>query len=160
MTNTSLEGTTAKAIGETIRDARVRLDMTKAEAARRAGVSRRTWHEVEEGTRPASSAETLALFDQVLGFDEGTLFAMTSRSTNRRIEGLRQQAIDLVKLMSSDDLELFVASRGQETVSAQLADLQHQLVALRQELAPRIEEAARDAGDTVPRGGSGRQRRT
>lgn len=133
MTTTSLDGI-AKAIGEQIRDARLRADLTKAEAARRAGVSRRTWHEIEEGTRPASSAETLVQFDQVLGFPEGTLFAMTARSTSIRIEGLRQQAIDLVKLMSSDELETFVSSKGAQTVQSMIAGIERELIELRSQL--------------------------
>src|SRR4029453_2636957 len=131
MTNTPLDGV-AKAIGDEIREARVRLDMTKAEAARRAGVSRRTWHEIEEGTRVASSAETLALFDQVLGFDDGHLFSMTSRSATARIETLRRQGREILKLMSSDELQAFVETEGRETINSQLADMRQELAELRQ----------------------------
>lgn len=155
MTTTSLDGT-AKAIGETIRDARLTKDLSKSEAARRAGVSRRTWHEIEEGTRPASSAETLVLFDQVLGFPDGTLFAMTGRSANAHIEGLRQRAIDLVKLMSGDELEAFVDSNGAQTVTSMIAGVEHELAELRAQLgAPRDGRVGSDNGTARPRGRRG-----
>ena len=70
-------------IGAMIRRARLAKDMTKADAARAAGVSRRTWHEIEEGQRVGTTARTLACFDQALGFDEGTLWALTSRPAER-----------------------------------------------------------------------------
>jgi len=110
------------------------MDLTKTEAARRAGVSRRTWHEIEEGQRATSSAETLAQFDQVLGFPEGTLFGMTARSEHLQVESLRQRAIAMVRLMSTDELQVFVESHGAETVQALLAKLEADIAGLRREV--------------------------
>lgn len=136
MTTTALGGQ-ATAIGLMVRDRRIALDLTKAEAARRAGVSRRTWHEIEDGLRATSSAETLAQIDQVLGLPDGTLFAMTSRSAHDRVEALRQQAIDVIRLMSSDELQVFVDTHGVDTVQSLLARLEAQVEGLRRDVAGR-----------------------
>lgn len=120
-----------------IRERRIGLDLTKAEAARRAGVSRRTWHEIEDGLRATSSAETLAQIDQVLGFPEGTLFAMTARSAHDRVEALRAQAIEFVRLMSSDELQIFVDTHGAETVGTLLGRLEANIESLRRDVAGR-----------------------
>ena len=60
-------------LSELIEERRVKLGLTKAEAARRAGVSRGTWHEVESGKRTQTLAGTLALFDSALEYRQGTL---------------------------------------------------------------------------------------
>jgi transcriptional regulator with XRE-family HTH domain len=111
----------------------VALDITKSEAARRAGVSRRTWHEVEEGLRAHSTAVTLAQFDQALQLPEGTLYAMTARSSNYQIEALRQRAIDLVRLMTTGELEAFVRSNGTRTVWDAIQQMERDIAELRGE---------------------------
>lgn len=125
------EADAAKHIGDTIRDARVARDLSKAEAARLAGVSRRTWHEIEEGQRPTPGATTLACFEQVLGIDEGTLYAMTPASVTNRVETLRRQAIEMVKRMSADDLDVFVSSQGVDTLRSTLNEMRATLNELR-----------------------------
>jgi len=59
---------------ERLRELRYQLGMTKAEAARWAGVSRRTWHEAEEGPPEQLAvsddgaraiAEMIALFKEI-----------------------------------------------------------------------------------------------
>jgi len=61
---------------ERLRDLRMHLGMTKPEAARLAEVSRRTWHEAEEGPpkqhdadddRARAVAEMIALFKEING---------------------------------------------------------------------------------------------
>jgi transcriptional regulator with XRE-family HTH domain len=136
VTTTQLGGT-ASAIGLTIRERRIALDLTKAEAARRAGVSRRTWHEIEDGLRSTSSAETLGLIDQVLGLPDGTLFAMTARSAHDKVEALRAQAIEMVRLMSSDELQTFVDCHGADTVQTLLGKLDASIESLRREFVGR-----------------------
>lgn len=120
-------------LGEYVRERRVALDITKSEAARRAGVSRRTWHEVEEGLRAHSTAVTLAQFDQALQLPEGTLYAMTARSSNYQIEALRQRAIDLVRLMTTGELEAFVRSNGTRTVWDAIQQMERDIAELRGE---------------------------
>ena len=144
VTTTQLGGA-ASAIGLTIRERRIALDLTKAEAARRAGVSRRTWHEIEDGLRSTSSAETLGQIDQVLDLPEGTLFAMTARSAHDKVEALRTQAIELVRLMSSDELQVFVDTHGSETVQTLLARLDASIEGLRRDVAKRPVRRAPDA---------------
>lgn len=56
-----------------IEERRLQLGLTKSEAARLAGVSRGTWHEVESGKRVNMLADTLNLFDKALGYERGTL---------------------------------------------------------------------------------------
>jgi transcriptional regulator with XRE-family HTH domain len=116
-------GVTSLSLADFIRNRRVELDITKSEAARRAGVSRRTWHEVEEGIRITSTAVTLAQFDQALQLLPGTLFSLTTRSVNRQAESLRQRAHDLVRAMTTDELEYFISHRGTETVPQLLREL-------------------------------------
>lgn len=145
MTTTAQLGGAAESIGEYVRERRLALDLTKAEAARRAGVSRRTWHEVEEGTRPTSSAETLSLFEQVLDIPPGTLFAMTPKSEHARVEALRARAVALVRLMSTDELELFVESHGVDTLQSMLRQLAVDVAALRDGAGPQPRTRARRA---------------
>jgi transcriptional regulator with XRE-family HTH domain len=127
-------------LGQYIRDRRVALDLTKSEAARRAGVSRRTWHEVEEGQRETSMAVTLNQFDQALQLPEGTLYAMTARSASRQAEALRARAVELVHLMTTDELEFFVESHGHQSVRDMFDQLRADIAELRdaqQALPPR-----------------------
>lgn len=64
---------TPRTLGEVIEDRRQQLGLTKSKAARLAGVSRGTWHEVESGKRTHMLADTLNLFDKALGYERGTL---------------------------------------------------------------------------------------
>lgn len=129
----SIEPTTETGVslGNFIRDRRVALDITKSDAARRAGVSRRTWHEVEEGTRATSTAVTLACFDQALQLPEGTLYAMTARSASQQVETLRHRAIELVRAMTTSELEAFVESNGAQTVRGMFEQLRADIAELR-----------------------------
>lgn len=121
-------------LGDFIRERRITLDISKAEAARRAGVSRRTWHEVEEGTRSNVTQLTLSQIDQALQLEEGTLWAMTAHSGNRQIESLRQRSIDLIRKMTGDEMQVFLDSEGTGTIRSVLAGLQAELAALQAEL--------------------------
>jgi len=60
-------------LGGIIEDRREELGLTKAQAARIAGLSRSTWHEVETGQRTQTLADTLNLFDKALRYPRGTL---------------------------------------------------------------------------------------
>ena len=76
-----------------IRQRRTFLDLSRSEAARRAGLSRRTWCDVEDGVRPNAALTTLSQIEQVLQLPEGTLYAMTGHSGNRQLEKIRQKAL-------------------------------------------------------------------
>jgi transcriptional regulator with XRE-family HTH domain len=116
MTNVHLDD--AQAIGRLVRSRRLALDMTKSEAARRASVSRRTWHEIEEGQRSTTTAETLVLFDQVLGLEEGFLLAMTAKGRNAEVEQLRRRLAELARHMTSDELrQLVERAEGRRTAT-------------------------------------------
>jgi transcriptional regulator with XRE-family HTH domain len=67
----------ATALGAIIEQRRLELGLTKSEAARLAGVSRGTWHEVEAGRRSNMLANTLNLFDKALGWERGRLHELT-----------------------------------------------------------------------------------
>jgi DNA-binding XRE family transcriptional regulator len=114
-----------------IRRRRIELDITKAEAARRAGVSRRTWHEVEAGDRTTSTAVTLAQFDQALQLPEGTLWRLTASSTLQAADDLKRRAVALVRSMSYAELEYFVAHKGTETLIAKVDAMANELRQLR-----------------------------
>lgn len=60
-------------LSEMIEERRLQLGLTKSQAARLAGVSRGTWHEVESGKRTNMLADTLNLFDKALGYERGHL---------------------------------------------------------------------------------------
>lgn len=98
-------------IGEFIRERRLALDLTKSEAAQRAGVARRTWHDIEDDKRTATEL-TLRQFDQALQLPEGTLWAMTAQSANQQIEALRQRAVTIVYGMTTGRLQEFVETSG------------------------------------------------
>lgn len=155
VTTVQLTNGLASLVGETIREARIALDLNKADAARRAGLSRRTWHEVEEGQRTTTTVETLTQIEDVLGIEPGTLFALTGAPQIARIEQLRGRAVDIVKLMSGDELEVFVNSEGAETLRAKLlaemADLRAQIEEVRREVVPPISPPRRrNPGDREP----------
>jgi DNA-binding XRE family transcriptional regulator len=50
-------------IGQIVEQRRLDLGLTKAAAARRAGVSRGTWHELESGHRPNMQPDTMHQID-------------------------------------------------------------------------------------------------
>lgn len=62
-----------RSLGALIKNRRLELGLTKSEAARRANVSRGTWHEVENGTRTNMMPDTLLLIDGALNWEPGTL---------------------------------------------------------------------------------------
>ena len=148
MTTVHLTNGLASMVGETIREARIGRDLNKADAARAAGLSRRTWHEVEEGQRTTTTVETLTQIEDVLGLEPGSLFAMTGTPQLARAEQLRSRALDIVRRMSGDELEVFVASEGAETLRAKL-------LAEMADLRAQIEEVRRDVGTTPRRGRTG-----
>jgi len=76
---TSQTAAITPSLGEIIEERRLELGLTKSEAARRAGVSRGTWHEIESGRRAQMLAGTLALFDSALSLERGTLRRLSTR---------------------------------------------------------------------------------
>jgi transcriptional regulator with XRE-family HTH domain len=160
MTATNID--TRAAIGEFIHRRRLALDITKSEAARRAGVSRRTWHEIEEGQRSMSSAETLALLDQALQQEEGTLYGMTSKPLDKRVEQLRRQAVDLISSLSLAELELAVdtmTTSSAGSIRADLDELRQTLEQLTAEFAAvRTAIAEPSSGEPAPRSRAGARR--
>lgn len=148
-------------IGALIHAQRVRLDLSKSEAASRAGVSRRTWHEIEEGQRPGPTAQTLSLFDQVLELEPGTLFAMSTKGANREIEQLRQRAAALISTLGLIELQTLVeqaedAAAGDMRLA--LASLRGDLDALRAEVRSLIQASGGDQGSR--QGGRSRRPRS
>lgn len=110
-------------LAEYIHRRRVELDLTKAEAARRAGLSRRTWHLVETGERTDSTAVTLSQFDQALQLPEGTLWELSAKSTIQAAKTLRQQAIALVRSMNDSELRFFIEHNGAESLQSKVDEL-------------------------------------
>lgn len=144
-------------IGAFIHAKRVGLDLSKSEAASRAGVSRRTWHEIEEGQRPGPSARTLAQLDEVLGLAPGTLFAMSTKGASFEIEQLRQRAAALISTLGLVELQTLVEQA--EDVAAgdfrsDIAKLRDDLDALHKDVTALIEAKSDGRGR-----GSGRSRR-
>jgi transcriptional regulator with XRE-family HTH domain len=93
-------------LGEMIEERRLSLGLTKSEAARLAGVSRGTWHEVETGKRKNMLADTLNLFDKALNYDRGTL-NRASRQPKATAQATAYQAASFIShTHGDDDLEL------------------------------------------------------
>jgi DNA-binding XRE family transcriptional regulator len=72
-------------LGKLIEERRHQLSLTKAEAARRAGINRGTWHDAETGTRTTMMPDTLNLIDLALQWEPGTLYRMTRPETQADI---------------------------------------------------------------------------
>jgi len=128
--------TDAVALGAFVRDRRIELDLSQSEAARRAGVSRRTWCEIEGGQRPRPSALTLNQLDQVLELTEGTLWSMTQQSSVRQADALRQRAINIIKSWTTEELLVFIESQGTETLRSMISKLM-ELRGEREPVSPR-----------------------
>lgn len=143
-------------LAEFVRARRVELDMTQNEAAQRAGVSRRTWAEIERGTRTSSTELTLSQIDQALQIPEGTLFRMTAQSLLNRAEKLRRQAHEMVRSMGIEELEYFVSHRGVGTVAEALVELRQGQVQLLKDLAELTKGPSDD--DRRPRRATARRR--
>jgi transcriptional regulator with XRE-family HTH domain len=124
-------GTADEPTGQIIHDRRVFLDLSKNEAARRAGVSRRTWHEIEEGRRLRVSELTLRQIDQILGFEEGTLWATMKPANQPSIEALRTEAIGLLRMMTAPELRDFIEDcQGTSTLRAEVAAMRAELAVI------------------------------
>lgn len=98
-------------LGAIIGERRESLGLTKSEAARRAGLSRGTWHGVESGQRTNMLAGTLDLFDQALAWERGTL---RSLSSGRRVAAGDQTAgrrrlVELAATMTPEQVQTVVS---------------------------------------------------
>lgn len=139
-------GSVVAPVAETVRKRRVELDLTKAEAARRAGVSRRTWTEVESGARTTSSAVTLAQFDQALQLPEGTLWRLTAESALQVAQDLKRRAHAIVEAMSVEDIDYFVTRHGADTIAQRLDEMAEELRQLRESQQLIERELTREPG--------------
>jgi transcriptional regulator with XRE-family HTH domain len=138
MTLVSLTNGMAEAVGATIRQARIGLDQTKADCARAAGLSRRTWHELEEGQRLTTTVETLTQIEDVLGLEPGALYRMTGEPQYAEAEALRARAWEILQRWSVDDLQHWIETEGVESFRASVrADID--------ELRRQIADVQRDA---------------
>jgi transcriptional regulator with XRE-family HTH domain len=73
MAKAGQDDTDAKRLGAAIENERLKLGLSKSEAARRAGVSRTTWIDIENGRRANSNKTTLQLLEKALQLDRGAL---------------------------------------------------------------------------------------
>jgi transcriptional regulator with XRE-family HTH domain len=92
-------------LGRYIEQKREDLGLTKAAAARAAGVSRSTWHEIEAGRRLNILAETLHKFDRALGLDHDHLRRKLNPppEPDGESDDPRWTLVKLVMAMSADD---------------------------------------------------------
>src|SRR3982750_1873684 len=119
-----------------IEERRLSLGLTKSEAARLAGVSRGTWHEVETGKRTNMLADTLNLFDKALAYERGTLnkdsrprpkntptFISHTHGDDEDLE-LRMQLIRLAMTMTGEEVRrtLHLVDECREWVRAELSN--------------------------------------
>lgn len=68
-------------LGEVIRNRREQLKLSQVAAAKRAGISRSTWIELEAGVRPEPQSSTLDRIDTALDWKPGTLRSLVGRTT-------------------------------------------------------------------------------
>jgi transcriptional regulator with XRE-family HTH domain len=130
-TTTTPATNAASLIGNTIREARERLGLTKTEAALSAHISRKTWHELEAGVRDAPHRPTLQRVEQALDMEPGTLYAMSGTAANAEVEALRQRAVRLVRIMSSDELVEVIDRFGPDATAREIAELRAEVARLR-----------------------------
>ena len=98
-------------LGEIIEARRLELGLTKSAAARLAGVSRGTWHEVEGDKRTNMLADTLNLFDVALRWDRGTLRRISrplATSTPNDDSALRQRLATYADTLSIEQVRRIV----------------------------------------------------
>lgn len=114
--------TTAE-IARTIRLRREQLDMTQTVAAQQAGLSRRTWNEIENGHR-RPKPETVTAIETVLSMPAGTLAGLEAAQPTDELVALRRELVDMVNLLGTrEELEnarLDITRRRLEALQARL----------------------------------------
>lgn len=113
---TSQTAATTPSLGEIIKERRLELGLTKSEAARRAGVSRGTWHEIEADRRAQMLAGTLALFDSALSLERGTLRRLSTRGQRPGADLLFEAEVPTTKTLiahsHTPDVEIYTTDNA------------------------------------------------
>lgn len=104
-------------LGMLIEERRHQLKLSKVAAAKRAGINRGTWHEVENGTRTNIMPETLSLIEAALEWEPGTLFKL-----------MHPQTADVV-ISQPDGTVTIVEGRTTRVEQSPSAAMRHQLIA-------------------------------
>jgi transcriptional regulator with XRE-family HTH domain len=106
---------TADELGTVVRNRREQLKITQSEAARRAGLGRTTWIEIEQGKRPQALPATLDRIDEALEWEPGTLRSLLGRTTPgaanyayASTNALRQELIAFSSTLSGAQVEQVV----------------------------------------------------
>jgi transcriptional regulator with XRE-family HTH domain len=127
---------TSAMIARTIRLRREQLDLNQTTAADQAGLSRRTWNEIENGHR-RPKADTLARIEAVLVMPEGSLAALEVVQPTDELMALRRELVDMVQLLSTrEELEnarLDITRRRLEALQARLKQYEQEASSARQD---------------------------
>jgi transcriptional regulator with XRE-family HTH domain len=94
-----------KRLGQDVRDARIALEISVREAARRSGVARNTWQHLEDGTRVTQDTKYEGV-QRVLGWPTGEIV--------RRLESYQEDrplTDQEIRRMTFDDIGRYAARR-------------------------------------------------
>jgi DNA-binding XRE family transcriptional regulator len=103
-------------LGQRVEARRIELGLTKSAAARRAGVSRGTWYEVETDRRQDLHPDTYFAIDRALEWDRGTARAHAQPSSFAEVE-----------MAAPTDAE-----RMPSSIAAQMTELHRRMAAIEQ----------------------------
>lgn len=121
-------------IAQTVHHLRKQLRLTQADAAHLAGISRRTWSDVELGVRRSSDA-TLDKIDVALKQEPGTLRALSSEPSHEDLKAMHRELVDMVAKITDReqlrDVLKFVTQQQLDALKARLAEYDHDSVAAR-----------------------------
>jgi transcriptional regulator with XRE-family HTH domain len=90
-------------VTEMVRRRRIELGLSQADAAKQAGISRRTWSEIELGHR-SGSKETLDAMTAVLQLPDSALeVSVVPLSADAELVALRRQVIEMVGTLTLEE---------------------------------------------------------
>lgn len=112
-----------KRLGNAVRSRRETLGLTQRAAISAAGITEKTWIEVEKGTRGARQPLTLAAIDRALHWPAGTCRQIS--------EGGRVPNVAVVSEADRDEVRIGELEAERARLSAQLADIAAQIGQLR-----------------------------
>jgi transcriptional regulator with XRE-family HTH domain len=123
-------GVASARIPQAVRERRKQLELSQAQAAKEADVSRRTWSDVETGRRHGN-AESLAKIERALKMPAGTLTALDDDPIADECDRIRAELIDMMSsLVTREDLEqtrLDMVRRRHAALTAQLEQYEQEV---------------------------------
>jgi transcriptional regulator with XRE-family HTH domain len=117
------EITAAETIARTVRQRRTQLGLTQGEAAGLAGLSRRSWSQIELGRREGRDS-TLVAVEEAIQLPAGSLLALRREPRDNELAVLKRQLVDMIHELTSVQLVKQVRA---DVLRRQLAAIQAEL---------------------------------